>query len=71
MTADGLNKGSIDRAAIQDILQKNFWKRVGDKPCTLTAYIASVLLSALEASKGQGITHSICTQNSPGYFMQR
>ena len=38
MCADGLNKGSIDRKAIIDVIQHNLWQQVGDAPCALNCY---------------------------------
>ena len=50
MIADGLNKGAVNRQAIQDVLQKNLWSRVGDKPCTLTALVLQTKACALVRS---------------------
>ena len=39
MISDGLNKGSVDRIAIKTILEKNMWQKIGDTPCTITAFV--------------------------------
>ena len=60
MCADGLNKGSIDRKAIIDVIQHNVWSQVGDSPCALSCYseeqIAQVTSchAALAASEEPG-----------------
>ena len=41
MISDGLNKGSVDRIALQTILEKNVWIKIGDSPCTLTCFMSA------------------------------
>ena len=39
MCSDGLNKGTVDRIAIHNVIEKNIWRQQGDDPCTVTAFI--------------------------------
>ena len=37
--SDGLNKGSVDRAAIQQIWDKNLWEKIGGTPCSISCFV--------------------------------
>ena len=45
MISDGLNKGSIDRKAIINVLQHNVWAQTGDSPCALTCFTSLPIAS--------------------------
>ena len=54
MVSDGLTKGSVDRAEIILLYEKNLWKSIGDKPASVSLYQAGAQYSGVAGAHYSG-----------------